>query len=70
MSNLQHSESLSKPSATAVDAEAMDTGSSVGESVLDTKGSSSVRKTNEIVELQDSELCTLIDSLISGTTPL
>ena len=51
----------------------MDTSANAGDPVLsslDTEFKSLAKEKQEFVELQDSELCNLIDTLITGTPPL
>ena len=78
MSNLQQSEGMtasknSSLGSTSLEVEKMDTSTNAGDpvlSTLDTEFRSLVKEKQEFVELQDSELCNLIDTLITGTPPL
>ncbi len=66
MATIHQSESLlATLGPTTTDTDAMDTSNIVQELNKQTTSGA-----DELVELQDSELCTLIDSLISGSIPL
>ncbi len=66
MTTIHQSESLlATVGPTSTDTDAMDTSNIV--QVLTKQSSGGI---DELVELEDSELCTLIDSLISGSIPL